>query len=269
MNRSEFLKSISFATILLADGSIIPALGADSFAKKTRLRFVVASDGHYGQAKTEFVQYFDTAVKQINAQHKKEKLDLCIFNGDVIHDNPDFLPASKKALDGLEMPYYVTQGNHDRVAPEVWEQTWKMPLDYDVIVKNNAFLFGTTSNIKGEYVCPNVSWFRNKLEEHKDKKNVFIFIHITPVKWTENGIDCVEFRDMLKQYKNVRGIFNGHDHDQEGVKINDGIPYLFDSHIGGSWGTAYRGFRVVELKKNNDVLTYLMNPVVKINEATI
>lgn len=265
MERRDFIKNISLATLLLADGSILPALGADAFAKKPKLRFAVASDGHYGQAKTDFEQYFATAVNQINAQHKKSKLDFCVFNGDVIHDNPDFLPASKKALDGLQMPYYVTQGNHDRVEPQIWEDTWKMALDYDFTSKNNAFLLGTTSNVKGQYLCPNVSWFRNRLEEHKDKKNVFIFVHITPVKWTDNGKDCVEFQELLKQYKNVRAVFNGHDHDQEGVKLKDGIPYMFDSHIGGSWGTSYRGFRIVELNKNNDILTYLLNPVDIIN----
>ena len=269
MKRNDFIKSISLATILLADGSILPALGAESFAKKPRLRFVVASDGHYGQDKTDFEQYYDTLVRQINSQHKEQKFELCVINGDVIHDKPEFLPLAKKVLDGLKMPYYVTQGNHDRVSLEVWEQMWGMPFNYDVVVKDNAFICGTTSDILGKYLCPDIKWFKQKLDEHKNKKNVFIFIHITPVKWTDNGVECVEFQDLLKQYTNIRGVFNGHDHDQEGIKTKDGIPYLFDSHFGGSWGTPYRGFRIVEVKKNNEVLTYLMNPEVKINEMVI
>ncbi|WP_337040924.1 metallophosphoesterase family protein [Emticicia sp. 17c] len=269
MKRSEFIKNISLATVLLADGSIIPALGTESLKTKNKLRFVVASDGHYGQSKTDFQQYFDTIIKEINTQHAQEKFELCVINGDIIHDNPAFLADAKKTLDALEMPYYITQGNHDRVPADLWQQTWNMPFDYDVVVKDNAFLFGTTSNIKGEYLCPNLSWFKQKLEEHKNKKNIFIFIHITPVKWTDNGVDCLDFQTLVKQYKNIRGIFNGHDHDQEGIKTKDGIPYLFDSHIGGSWGTPYRGYRIVELKKNNDILTYLMNPTVRINEAKL
>lgn len=45
------------------------------------------------------------------------------------------------------------------------------------------------------------------------------------------------------------------------------IPHLYDSHIGGSWGTAYKGFRIVEVLKDNSVQTYMMNPVNRINVA--
>ena len=54
MNRKDFIKQISFATFLLADGSIIPAFAENLSSKKSKLRFVVASDGHFGQPKTEY-----------------------------------------------------------------------------------------------------------------------------------------------------------------------------------------------------------------------
>ncbi len=47
------------------------------------------------------------------------------------------------------------------------------------------------------------------------------------------------------------------------------IPFVFDAHFGGNWGTSYRGFRVVELMKDNSVLTFIMNPTEKIQKATI
>jgi hypothetical protein len=49
--------------------------------------------------------------------------------------------------------------------------------------------------------------------------------------------------------------------------MHDEIPFMFDSHFGGSWGTTYRGFRVVELAKDNSFVTYIMNPKDKINLA--
>jgi len=49
----------------------------------------------------------------------------------------------------------------------------------------------------------------------------------------------------VKKYKNIKAVFHGHEHDQDGVAMENGIPYLFDSHIGGNWGTSYRGFRVL------------------------
>lgn len=269
MNRKEFLKQISFASILLADGSVIPAFASDFSNKKTTLRFVVASDGHFGQPKTEYKDFFDTFTHNVNTQHRQHKFDFCVINGDIIHDDVNFLATAKSHFDDLEMPYFVTQGNHDHATPEQWERVWGVPLNYDYVLGNNAFLFGTTSNLEGKYLSPDVEWFSQKLEQYKKKKNIFIFVHITPVKWTDNGVDAKEFQALLSKYKNVKAVFNGHDHDQEGIKTHEGIPYLFDSHFGGNWGTSYRGFRIVELQKDNSILTYLMNPTTKINEATL
>ena len=50
--------------------------------------------------------------------------------------------------------------------------------------------------------------------------------------------------------------------------MNGKIPYLFDSHIGGNWGTAYKGFRVVELMDDGSLITYMMNPTEKMNELS-
>jgi 3',5'-cyclic-AMP phosphodiesterase len=269
MNRKDFIKQISFATFLLADGSILSANASEFSTAKSKLRFVVASDGHFGQPKTDFKNYFETLVASVNAQHHKQKFDFCVINGDIIHDDINFLSTAKSHFDDLIMPYFVTQGNHDHATPEQWERVWGVPLNYDYVLGNNAFLFGTTSNAEGKYLSPNIEWFSQKFEEHKKKKNIFIFIHITPVKWTDNGVDAQEFQALLRKYKNVRAIFNGHDHDQEGIKTQDGIPYMFDAHFGGNWGTPYRGFRVVELQSKNALLTYIMNPDTKINEVIV
>jgi hypothetical protein len=37
------------------------------------------------------------------------------------------------------------------------------------------------------------------------------------------------------------------------------IPFYFDAHIGGNWGTAYKGFRVVELMQDGSLATYMLN----------
>ncbi|HEX6222950.1 MAG TPA: metallophosphoesterase, partial [Chryseolinea sp.] len=113
-----------------------------------------------------------------------------------------------------------------------------------------------------------LKWMKARLEANKKQDNVFIFIHIPQAKWTKNGIETPEFFDVLKNYKNVRAVFHGHEHDQDGVKTVNNLPFMFDSHFGGSWGTSYRGFRVVELVKQNSFLTYIMNPTEKINQAT-
>lgn len=268
MDRRQFIRNSTPLLLLLTNGKMLyrSALSLNSTHNKVKFRFAVASDGHFGQPKTSWESDYTSIIQNINAQHKTHKLKACIVNGDIIHNDPAMLPLAKQQLDQLKMPYYVTQGNHDMVNEEVWKNTWNMPFNHSFVVDKQVFLLATTSNEKGEYLCPDLDWMRAQLEKYKHAPNVFIAIHITPVKWTDNAKDCPEFISLLKDYKNVRAVFNGHDHDQDDMKEKEGIPFLFDSHIGGNWGTTYKGFRMVEVMQDNTIATYILNPETKLNE---
>lgn len=221
MKRKEFIRLTVPAVLLLANGKIVKATNyilSEEHQKNVQLRFAVASDGHYGQPGTEYEKFFSTIVSRINEEHATHSFSFCMINGDIIHDDKTHFPAAKKALDALQMKYYVSQGNHDKVTKEEWETIWNIPVNVDFAIKNNSFLVGTTSDEKGTYLCPDVKWFAEKLEIHKRQKNIFIFIHINPGKQTKNAVDCPEFFELLAKHKNVRAIFNGHDHDEEGIK---------------------------------------------------
>lgn len=272
MERKEFIRLATPAFLLLANGRIIRA--TDFFLneerkKKLKLRFVVASDGHYGEKGTDYENYYATLVSRINEEHNQIPFSFCVINGDIVHDDKAHYPAVKKALDGLRPQYYVSQGNHDRVTRAEWQSIWNMPVNLDFAIKDDSFLVATTSDEKGTYLCPDLDWMSAKLEEHKQQKNLFIFIHINPGKLTKYGVDCPELFSIFSKYKNIRAVFNGHDHDEEGIKTRENIPFIFDAHFGGSWGTTYRGFRVVELMKDNSIVTYVMDPLKKINQAAL
>jgi hypothetical protein len=269
-SRRSFIRNISFASAFLLSGKISDLTGAEVYRlrKKVKLRFVVASDAHYGQPKTEFDAMIDKITTQVNLFHKTNPLDFTVINGDIIHNEKPLMPLAKQKLDQLTMPYYVTRGNHDMVTEEEWKATWNTPLNHDVVVKKQAIILGDTSNEKGTYLSPDLVWLKQKLDEHKKKKHVFIFLHIPQAKWTVNGIDTPAFFELLKNYPNIKAVFHGHEHDQDGVKMSGNIPFFFDSHIGGSWGTAYKGFRVVELMDDDSLVTYMMNPVEKIGEMS-
>ena len=228
----------------------------------------MASDVHYGQPNTPFEQMTETVINQINLFHQQSPLDFSVVNGDLIHNEKAFLPLVKGKLDALKMPYYVTRGNHDMVTPEYWNSVWGTPLNHDVVVKDNGILLGDTSNEKGIYLSPDLSWLNKTLESHKDKNQVFIFLHIPQAKWTKNGISTPEVFDIIKKYPNVKAVFHGHEHDQDSFKMVEKVPYIFDAHVGGNWGTPYKGFRVVELLKDNSMITYMMNPTDKLNELS-
>jgi hypothetical protein len=269
-SRRHFIKNISFASAFLITGRVTPLSANDviGLRSKVKLRFAVASDVHYGQPNTLFEQMTETVINQINLFHQQSPLDFSVVNGDLIHNEKAFLPLVKGKLDALKMPYYVTRGNHDMVTPEYWNSVWGTPLNHDVVIKGNGILLGDTSNEKGVYLSPDLSWLNKTLETHKDKKQIFIFLHIPQAKWTKNGISTPEVFDIIKKYPNVKAVFHGHEHDQDGFKMVEKVPYIFDAHVGGNWGTPYKGFRVVELLKDNSMITYMMNPTDKLNELS-
>jgi predicted phosphodiesterase len=269
MRRRDFLKNVSSASLAVLGGSVIrlTSLEAAEFHKNAVLRFVIASDGHYGEKDTEFDRYFKNLVENVSSFHKNSSVDFCVFNGDIIHDEKNFLLPAKNHLDRLPVKYYVTKGNHDKVTDAYWNEIWGIPVNHEVIVEKNTFLLATTSNEKGEYLSPDLIWMKAKLDSNKSQDNVFIFIHIPQGKWSANAIETPGFFELLARYKNVKGVFHGHEHDKDDIKMHGAIPFMFDSHFGGSWGTTYKGFRVVELAKDNSFLTYIMNPEEKINQA--
>jgi 3',5'-cyclic AMP phosphodiesterase CpdA len=269
-SRRQFIKNISFATALIAGGSFKSLTASEVFdmRKKVALRFVVASDFHYGQPKTEFEAMADKVIAQINLFHQTQPLDFCVMNGDLIHNEKQFLPQIKAKLDGLPKPYFVTRGNHDMVSADYWKEIWTTPLHHSTTVKDAVILLCDTSNEKGEYLSPDLIWLKAQLEQHKKAKQVFLFVHIPQVKWTANGIDTPGFYEILKQYPNIKAVFHGHEHDQDGHKMVDNLPFMFDAHVGGNWGTPYKGFRVIEMMKDGSMVSYMMNPTEKMNEIS-
>ena len=269
-SRRTFIKTFSVTAAWLLGGGIKELTASEVLSLKDKVvfRFAIASDGHYGQPDTHFDDFFSQATHHINLFHQQSPLAGCVINGDIIHNEKEFLIQAKQKLDQLAMPYFVTKGNHDMVSDTYWKEVWSVPVNYEKVFRKNTFLMLSTSNEKGEYLSPDLEWLKSALNRHQAQKNIFIFLHIPQYKWTNNAIDTPAYFELTKHYRNIKAVFHGHEHDQDGVKIMHDTPYLFDSHIGGNWGTAYRGFRVVELLKDNSMITYIMNPAEKINTST-
>ena len=270
ISRRHFVKNISFASAFFMGGGFqsLSSQDVDALKDQVKMRFAVASDAHYGQPNTPYEAMMDTIIEKINLFHGSNPLDFCVMNGDIVHDEKSFLAQAKQKIDGLKVPYFVTRGNHDKCSSDYWEQVWNMPLNHQKVVKNSLVLLGDTSNEQGTYVSPDLAWLEAQLEANKKRKNIFLFLHIPQAKWTKNGIETPAFFELIKKYPNLRAVFHGHEHDQDGVQMIGKLPFLFDSHIGGSWGTPHKGFRVVELLNSGTVITYLMDPSIKKNELT-
>lgn len=275
LSRRHFLGLTIKGIVVIGVGNTLQSFALRDFRlpakKKVLLRFALASDGHFGQDKTPFLANHDEMIGWLNKEQQQRGLAFSVINGDLFHDNPDFLLPVKQKWDELLMPYYVTHGNHDRVSDASWQQTFKIPYHHAYEQKNSAFLILNTADETGKYICPDFAWTKEQLNRFQSKKHLFVFMHITPFKWTEHGIPCPELVELFDKQTNLRGIFHGHDHDQDGMKEHNGKHYFFDSHIAGSWGTPYRGYRIVEVLKNGTILTYQMNPATdqQVNNNTI
>ena len=266
MNRRKFISSLSLGTAFIWSGQFKSLAANEVFDLRDNvtLRFAIASDFHYGQPETAFEAMTDTLIRSVQQFHKQNPLDFCVLNGDIIHNDQSFLPIVKQKFASFTMPWFVTRGNHDLVSANYWQEVWNTPLNQYAEIKNTVLILGDTSDEKGTYLAPDLNWLKNSLDANKNKQSVFIFLHIPQAKWTKNGVDTPAFFELLAQYKNVKAVFHGHEHDQDGVYTKNNIPFYFDAHVGGNWGTPYKGFRVVEVLKTGELVTYMMNPTERI-----
>ena len=230
--------------------------------KKLLLRFALASDMHYGEPGTDFESNTGLMMTWLNSDHDKNHFDLVIINGDLVHDRTDLLPVVKRNyLDKLKMPYYTVPGNHDHADAALWNSVFGYADNYSREQGDIGFIMANTADTKGRYRSPDPDFLKTALDRFRDKKIVFVVLHIAPVKWlkedpSENFPDVVK---LLQAYPNVKAAFHGHDHLMDGVRYSENLPHFFDSHVGGSWGTAYHGYRVVEVAEDHTIYTYQVN----------
>jgi 3',5'-cyclic-AMP phosphodiesterase len=267
VSRRKFLKLSINSAVIISAASVLQPFTKDVFnvppADKILLRFAIASDGHYGQYGTQYELHHDQMIQWINAEKRNRGIDFTVINGDLFHNDVSFQPAVKNKWEQLKMPYYVSHGNHDQTDEANWKSIWNLPWHFSFEHKEIAFLVLNTADNKGNYICPDVSWTATQLKKYASKKQLFVFMHITPFNWTKGGLPCHAIVDLFNSQQNLKAVFHGHDHDQDDVKENNGKYYFFDSHIAGDWGTAYNGYRIVEVLKTGEIVTYQMNPLLQ------
>ncbi|GAB3926388.1 hypothetical protein GCM10028827_17290 [Mucilaginibacter myungsuensis] len=257
----------------LAGITLLPAIDAfagapiatdDNSREVFKLRFAIVSDGHYGQPNTESDKFFDDMVSWMQAQYKSNQLDLVIANGDLVHDRPDLLPKIKSEyFDKIGVPVYAVPGNHDHADAALWKKVFGYDDNYVVEKGDIGIVFANTSNVKGEFICPDLAFLKSSFEKFKHKEVVFVILHIPPHIWLPEEkaafAECPEVIALLHQYPNIKAAFHGHDHTLDGVRYTGKFPHFFDAHFGGDWGTSYKGYRIVEVNMNNSINTYQVN----------
>ncbi len=229
----------------------------------SKLRFALASDGHFGQSDVDSHKHFSDLVGWINAEHKRQSLDFIILNGDIVHDKPELLKVVKeKYFNRFKIPFYALPGNHDHADTETWKSVFGYEDNYSFLKNDVGFVLANTSNVKGEYICPDKEFLKSELDKLTNKAIVFVVLHIPPYQWLPEDtffIKCDTVIKLLHSYPNVKAVFHGHDHNLDSVRYTNKLPHFFDGHFGGNWGTEYKGYRIVEVDELNKIATYQVN----------
>jgi 3',5'-cyclic AMP phosphodiesterase CpdA len=231
-------------------------------AEKLKLRFAIASDGHYGQPGTDYKNDHANIVRWLNEAHDRNPLNFVIINGDLVHDRPDLLPEVKKNyFDHLKVPFYAIPGNHDHTDTATWNSIFGHEDNFSMEKNGVGFVLANTSDSKGKYLPPNNDFLKKELDKLSILKTVFVVLHIPPHLWLPENpfVEAPETVKLLHTYSNVKAVFHGHDHSLDAVFYTDKLPHFFDSHIGGNWGTTYRGYRIVEVDEHDKISTYQVN----------
>ena len=217
--------------------------------------FVVYGDRTGGP--DEGIKVLEQAVIETNLYEP----DLVMTVGDLIqgYSTVDPWMAQMKeyraVMDKLLCPWFPVAGNHDvywrgaERPPEEHEGRYEEhfgPLWYAFDHKDSRFLVLYTDEANpetgernfGKAECQRMSpeqlaWLEATLEDSKDKKHVFCFLHHPRWIGGRYGDDWEKVHEALAKPGNVRAVFAGHIHYMRHDGVRDGIEYVTLATVGG------------------------------------
>ncbi len=233
------------------------------------VRFVVGSDGHWGQAGTDWVRFYSDFVAAVNAVDAQTPLDFVALVGDLTNEDADLLPEAKRALGGLNAPLIATRGNNDFGTKKQWRAVFGADPNTVTSIAGTLFVLADTTDGHGSKDCPDARWIERQLANHPDAASAFLFFHVPPVDPATLELSCDRLQRLLADEPRIKAIFNGHVHALDTVVRVGDVPYLFDGHLGSSNGVDYRGFRVVEVGADGTLRTWTTDGARRLNEVTL
>lgn len=197
------------------------------------VKFVQLTDVHVdtisknkGKRMLEHSQYLlNDAVNQVNAT---KGIDFVIFTGDSINTpNPKFRQKFNEIVSRLNIPWYLTTGNHET------NFLMQGKTYYSFIIDNFVFIcmdgtIGTHKSANGKFSPKELKWLDQQLTIHKDKYAI-IFQHfplIEPFKSKDHSvINADEYLRVLDRHRNVAAVITGHYHYSKITKRN-GVQHI-------------------------------------------
>lgn len=199
-----------------------------SVSATSPFHFALLTDLHISRGNTS-VEDLENSVKQIN---NTPAIEFVLVTGDVTEFGDKVsLEKAKELLDKLNVPYYITSGNH--------ETKWSASghTDFTRIFGDDKFAFeykgvrffgfntGPVLRMADGHVSPqDITWLQNELSK-KDKSLPVILATHYPLQYGDVD-NWYELTDAVRSH-NIRAVLGGHYH-RNAVFAYDGIPGLIN-----------------------------------------
>ncbi|HUT53992.1 MAG TPA: metallophosphoesterase family protein [bacterium] len=182
--------------------------------------------------------YWSFTLRSSISAINRAQADLCVINGDLTSwFTPDEFRIAKSYLDRLDMPYYVTRGNHDRVGDypaDYFLETFGLESSwYSVDHKGFHFIFLDDNRLADgwmEVPEQELGWLEADLAASRDAPTFIFEHHTVGAFWAD--VDKKARARLLRIFaKNpqVVGVFNGHSHRAKFTTVpgvTGGLPYI-------------------------------------------
>tara|TARA_B100001559_G_scaffold41473_1_gene30752 strand:- start:372 stop:1130 length:759 start_codon:yes stop_codon:yes gene_type:complete len=198
-----------------------------------KIKLVHITDMHLSKSKETLYKElnpFDSYIEVLsNIKQSNWKPDALIVTGDISNDGS--IESYKNAFNeftSLKIPILCIPGNHDckKNLITCLPQNTSCTLQ---IISNWVFIGLDTSlkeNPSGFLNSNELSKLKTRIKEHY-KKNIIICLHHQPVLISSKWIDEIglenkeEFFEMIEEYKNIKGMFFGHIHQEFNSNLNN------------------------------------------------
>lgn len=187
---------------------------------------------------------------------KKEEMDFFIANGDLVHDDPTYLPAVKQELDKVGVPYHVSFGNHDRATESYWQSVWGHDRNTDFSHGEYAFVLPRSADETGARVAVDTDWLSEKLQQYADKKGILMVTHVPQTDHWRNSPDATEVRQLLKQSDNFIGAVFSHVHGAITTERVDDLIFSMTGHF-AHYGRRFYSIRRFGIDESDVITTEL------------
>ncbi len=239
-------------------------------AEPKEYRILLTSDIHcthllewYGTSYRERMQHW---VDSVIAEHERQPIDLIVIMGDVSLDfwehngggsyinegyssTEEFVDDFVGQLPG-NIDLFMLAGNHEQYADEDWLEITGNERQGSYVLGDQLFLFLDTFRGEldpdyhhdGKYVGVDMAFVEEQLALHPEK-DVWLIAH-----YFDMSKESEEFRQLLDSNDRIRGLFQGHTHRTDPIKLGNqygnlviaqtgNFAYTKDTDIVGSfWG---------------------------------